>query len=172
MTFTQTQLDFYSHFQHHLADGQRWCDETATDTRTPVYLLGQALLKQAQFDTPTHWASYGIQEVWFARYFSPHCPLPTLQGDVRVIPNSQLRLKFSTFDGQPLNEATHQALQTYLLAQLEVPTPHEVKFEALEANPHCCHSPCFGCLRFDVDQALERQGEQGFLLAMKQAQQA
>jgi hypothetical protein len=149
-TFHPEDIQFYSDFQAHLADGNRLAD----GSNTPIYLLGQA---------------FDIQQLWFARYFSQHCPLPTLQREVRVIPKSQLRLKFSTLSGSDLTPSLQAELETYLLEQLNVARPDEVKFEHLDEAPHCCHSPCFGCMSFNVEQALERQGPQPFLLAMQQA---
>ena len=131
-----------------------------------VYLFGQEFINATDLDNPETLARFGIKTVWFARYFKRKVKLPTLEGGHRTLENSQIRLKVDLTQEDTATPEWQETLKAYLLEQLGL-TNDLVDEVKLETNDTCCHSPCYGCLSFNIDKAIEKQGEQPFLMAMK-----
>jgi hypothetical protein len=149
-------------FKQELAEGAKY----GSTTNEPIYLFGSAFLTATALNDPQNLAQFGIDSIWFGRYFKRQAPLPTLDGGHRVMEKSQIRLKM---DLQPNINPTpewHAKLSAYLLEKLGI-NATEVDEIKLETTDICCHSPCYGCIAFDLEKALAQQGNQPFLLAMK-----
>jgi hypothetical protein len=154
--------EYMAWFRRELMDGIL-CDKTSGEL---TYLFGQEFINATDFDNPETLARFGIKTVWFARYFKRNVKLPTLEGGHRTLENSQIRLKVDLTQGVTNTPEWQEILKTYLLEQLGL-TADLVDEVKLETNEVCCHSPCYGCLCFSIDKAIEKQGEQPFLIAMK-----
>jgi hypothetical protein len=152
-------------WQRHLENGQHQAANGSW-----VYVLGHAFMQATQLHQPAVQQRFGLQHVWFARYFARQAALPTLQGEHRTMPTSQLRLKLSLLPQQQPTPQWQAAFTTYLLEQLNLSPAEvdEVKLEVLPAQEACCHSPCFGCMVFELPQALERQGNPLWLQQLQQ----
>jgi hypothetical protein len=149
-------------FKRELAD----CVLCDKGTGELVYLFGDEFLTATGFHNAETLAQFGIASVWFARYFKRNAALPTLEGGHRTMVKSQLRLKMDLKPSVTASPQWEAILTTYLLEQLGL-TADQVDEIKLETQDVCCHSPCYGCIAFDVDTALAQQGEQPFLVTMK-----
>jgi hypothetical protein len=162
MAISQHTQNYMAWFKRELTNGIMY-DKTTGEL---VYLLGQAFLLKTNLVSSETLQRFGLQSVWFARYFKRHASLPTLEGGHRTLANSQIRLKVDLLPNVTPTEQWHNQLSTYLLEQLGF-APDQLDEIKIEIGETCCHSPCYGCIAFDLEQALERQGEQPFLMAMK-----
>jgi hypothetical protein len=149
-------------FKQELAEGSSY-DKT---NHACIYLFGTAFLKATALDQAQNLARFGIASVWFGRYFKRQAALPTLEGGHRVMERSQIRLKLDLQPNVVSTPQWHEALSVYLLEKLGV-TADDIDDIKLETDDVCCHSPCYGCIDFEVDKALAQQGNQLFLLTMK-----
>jgi len=162
MTISRHTQEYMAWFKRELTDGIV-CDKTTGEL---VYLFGQEFLLATDLLSSETLQRFGLASVWFARYFKRNAKLPTLEGGHRTIARSQIRLKVDLRPNVTPTEQWRTDLSTYLLEQLGM-TPEQVDDITIETGESCCHSPCYGCVAFDLDQAIERQGEQHFLMAMK-----
>lgn len=158
-----------THTQEYMAWFNRELIDSVLHDKTTgeiIYLFGHQFLTVTHLKNKETLTRFGIKSVWFARYFKRKAKLPIIEGGHRTIEKSQLRLKVDLLEGVTATPEWHDALKTYLLEQLGL-TDDLVDEVKLETEDTCCHSPCYGCLAFDVDKAIEKQGQQPFLLAMK-----
>jgi hypothetical protein len=132
------------------------------------YAFGHGFNALAKLDTPEALARFGIQKVWFSRYFKRGACLPTLRpNETRTLPTSQIQLGVRLRDGVlEWSEQHQQALRDHLFATLPV-SPEEVDSLQLKTDKTCCHSPCFGCTVFDVQQAIHVQGRTPWLAVLE-----
>jgi hypothetical protein len=149
-------------FKKELAEGSSY-DKT---TQACSYLFGTAFLEATALNQPQNLERFGIASLWFGRYFKRQAALPTLEGGHRIMERSQIRLKMDLHPTLQPTPAWHAELSVYLLEKLNL-TAEDVDDIKLETEDVCCHSPCYGCIDFDVDKALTQQGNHLFLLTMK-----
>ena len=162
MTISRHTQEYMAWFKRELVDGILY-DKTSGEL---VYLFGQEFLNATDFENPAIMARFGLKSVWFARYFKRKAKLPTIEGGHRTIEKSQIRIKVDLNEGVTVTPEWHDSLKTYLFEQLGL-TDDLVDEVKIDTEDTCCHSPCYGCLAFDVDKAIEKQGQQPFLMAMK-----
>lgn len=131
------------------------------------YAFGHGFLELAQLTQPETLHHFGIDTIWFARYFQRQAQLPTLRmGEVREIQQSQLRLAFELLPNSSWTAEQESALKVHLFKHLPI-QPEDVDTIVFETDKVCCHSPCFGCMRFDVNQAIEAQGRTPWLAVLE-----
>ncbi|MCX5920901.1 MAG: hypothetical protein NTW61_06245 [Candidatus Melainabacteria bacterium] len=162
MIISRHTIEYMAWFKRELVDGIL-CDKTTGEL---VYLFGQEFLNATDFENPAVLQQFGLKSVWFARYFKCKAKLPTIEGGHRTIEKSQIRIKVDLLPDTVVTPSWHDALKTYLLEQLGF-TAEQIDEVKIDTEDTCCHSPCYGCTRFDVDKAIEKQGEQPFLMAIK-----
>jgi hypothetical protein len=159
---SRTSPTYMHWFQQTLAHGVLY-DETTGEL---VYLLGTAFLEATQLNQPETLARFGIDSVWFGRYFKRNAQLPTLDGGHRAIERSQLRIKATLAPTTVATDQWQAGFSSYLLEALGF-SADQVDDMKLDFGETCCHSPCYGCLDFDLEKAIVQQGNQPFLIAMK-----
>jgi hypothetical protein len=167
MTFPDPQLQ--SAYAQHVCDFER---RIATETAynpdgTLAYALGQGFVEEAGLNDADLLQHYGIAQIWFGRYFQRNVKLPTLTPhEFREIAQSQVKLAVELHEGQTWTPEREEALQAYIYQQLAL-TPEAVDAFSVETDKVCCHSPCFGCMRFDVDSAIVQQGRTPWLAILE-----
>jgi hypothetical protein len=131
------------------------------------YAFGHGFLELAQLTQPETLYKFGIDTIWFARYFQRQAQLPTLRiGEVREIPQSQLRLAFQLLPNASWTPTQEEALKKHVFQHFPV-TEEAVDAVVFETEKQCCHSPCFGCMRFDFEKAIETQGRTPWLAILE-----
>ena len=157
-----------SAYAQHVCDFER---RIATETAynpdgTIAYALGQGFVEEAGL-TPDQLQHFGIARLWFGRYFQRHVKLPTLTpNEFREIAHSQVKLAVELREGQTWTPEREEALQAYIYQKLGL-APEAVDAFSVETEKVCCHSPCFGCMRFDVDTAIVQQGRTPWLAILE-----
>lgn len=156
-------------YAQHVCDFEyRIATEVAFDAEQQLaYALGQGFLDLAQLNNPDFIARLGIQRIWFARYFKRHVQLPTLTpNESREIPQSQVRLGITLIENETWTPEREALLMTHLYQHLPI-RPEEVDTFTIETDKTCCHSPCFGCMDFDVHTAIQTQGRTPWLAILE-----
>jgi hypothetical protein len=155
-------------FAHTVADA-----EVYTPSGELHYAFGRGFNRLVKLEDIETLAGFGIQRIWFSRYFKRGAELPTLTlGQTRHIVQSQVQVAVDVMDASgELTPAQHDALLAHILNHLPV-TEAEIDSIAIKTDKTCCHSPCFGCTVFDVNRAIEAQGKTPWLEILEaQAQQ-
>gem|GEM_PF-3811203 len=114
-------------------------------------------------------SAFGIQDIWFGRYFKRNALLPTLHlGESRAIELSQLGIAYRTKSGDPITDEQTVALKEHVFHHLPI-TEDDVDILKFQHDKDCCHSPCFGCTCFDVHTAISKQGRTPWLAILEAA---
>lgn len=143
--------------------GMAWLkNHTALDaTGKPLALIGTAFLEAVGLHTPEVLDQFGINQIWFGRYFAAGVTPPAVfaEDTLHTRTNSLMGLKIILTEGYTPPPTWETDLKTHLLTALQTKYPEanlpEEKHIKIQVTNLCCEKACYGCL----DSTMAKTGD-------------